>query len=177
MSTKQIEIVCRNNGSNVGTYSPYCFKSSFTGDINEECLRCLSYDDDRQVETNLYKIYTIRIPEWMSENFYLNYNVQFHFLISLTGEWGYSLNKEQFLRVIQLSEVYKYFLGWLFKGNTKNEFKLKIRENCMTWINGESSYKLPLSNSQFESASKFCNLYEARKITNRLYYSGSYWLN
>lgn len=176
MSTKQIELVCINNGENVGTYSPHCFLSSFTGDINETCKRCLSWDDDRQVETALYKTYKITIPEWMDESFYKTNCISFHFFIALVGKWGYTLNEEQLIRVLALNEVYKYFLGWLFKGNTKSTFKLSIREQCMNWINGGNDYKHPLSSSQFDAAAKFCKLYEARQITTNLYYSRDYWL-
>jgi hypothetical protein len=176
MSTKQIDLVCINNGANVGTYSPHKFLASFTGDINEICLRCLCWDDDRQVETNLYNTYKIVIPEWMSESFYLNNSVEFHYSMALLGKWGYTLNEVQLTKVFQLNQTYKYFLGWLFKGNTKNSFKLSMRENCMMWLNGESKYKLPLSTNQFEIAAKYCPLYEANKIANHLYYAREYWL-
>lgn len=176
MSSKIVEIVCKNNGENVGTYSPFCFLESFTEDINEKCTRCLSYDDNRLVETGLYLLSKVRIPEWMDEVFYLQHLVKFHFTICLLKDWGYSLTKEQMLRTFELTEEYKYFFGWLFNCNTKNQFKLDIRLKCLDWLNGDNKYKLPLSTSQFIVATKFCPLYDAGKITNRLYYSNSYWL-
>lgn len=175
MSTKIVEIVCINRGENVGTYSPLCFLESFTGDINEKCTRCLSYDDNRLVETQLYSLSKIKIPEWMDEEFYLQYSIKYHYSMCLLNDFGYSLTKEQMLKIFQLNEVYKYFFGWLFKGNTKNKFKLDIRSKCFDWLNGDSKYELPLSNSQFIAAAKFCPLYEARKLTTALYYSSSYW--
>lgn len=176
---KAIELVLKNNGSNVGTYSPYMFLETFNGmcgNIDERTMRCLSYDDDRQVETSLFTLTTVNLPEWMSEQYYLNNHVAFHWAMALTSGWAGQLNKEMFTKFITLDETYEFFIGWLFKGKTKSTFKLDIRSKVLEWLASDSyQYKQPLSHAQFETASKYCPLYEAKQISNRLYYSNAYW--
>ena len=82
-----------------------------------------------------------------------------------------------FFKLIKLSEEYQYFINWLFKGNTKNLYKLSIREQILNWLNNENNnYDKPLSVNQFLTASKYCPIYKANKISNKLYNS-KYWKN
>jgi len=172
---KIIPVVHINNGENCGTYSPFSFLSSFTGDINEKCFRCLNWEDDRQVETNLYTIYEIKMPDWMSEEQYLDTHIHVSLKFSsafYSGVYGFSEN--QFHRFISLSETWQYFIGWLFTkyANTKNSFMLSIKEAVNNWLSStDQTYKTPLSNKQFEAATKYCPLYEAKKISTRIYWS------
>lgn len=175
---KAITLVLINNGSNVGTYSPHAFKESFTGNIEEKTMRCLSYDDDRQVETNLYSETVVNIPDWMTEEYYLNKAIAFHWAIALTGGWAMGLSQKCMTKFLSLEENYTYFIGWLFKGKTQNQFKLSIRDQVTDWLESESyKYSTPLSPSQFEAASRYCPLYHAKQISNRLYTSNAYWNN
>ncbi len=175
---KAITLVLINNGANVGTYSPHMFKESFTGNIDEKTTRCWSYDDDELVETNLYNEATVNIPDWMSEQYYLNNAIKFHWAMAMTCGWAGTLTKDMFTKLITLDETYQYFIGWLFKGKTKSTFKLDIRSKVLEWLASDSNqYKQPLSHAQFEAASQYCLLYEAKQISNRLYNSHSYWSN
>lgn len=175
---KQVTLVLINNGENVGTYSPFSFIESFQGNIEKKTSRCLSFDDDRQVETNLYNTCIINIPEWMTEQYYLTNAIKYHWSIALTKGWSVTLNQQQLTKLCSLEEHWEFFVGWLFKGKTKNVFKLDIREKVMDWLNSEEyKYKTPLSLNQFYIASKFCPLYDAKKISTNLYYSKSYWKN
>ena len=176
---KQITLISINDGSNVGTYSPFCFIESFKDDINKTCLRCLSYDNDMQIETNLYSSDIIEIPVFMSEEFYLRYDIKYHWLKAMMNDFliQFELTENMFFKLIKLSEEYQYFINWLFKGNTKNLYKLSIREQILNWLNNENNnYDKPLSVNQFLTASKYCPIYKANKISNKLYNS-KYWKN
>ena len=65
----------------------------------------------------------------------------------------------------------------LFDKNLKNLYKLSIREQILNWLNNENNnYDKPLSVNQFLTASKYCPIYKANKISNKLYNS-KYWKN
>ena len=166
------KIVFYQSGANVGTYSPLCFLENFNNDINEKTNRCVSFDNDMLVETNMYVIKEIQIPEWMDEGFYLKNHISYKFAIGLGGEFALTLTKVAISNFFTLSEQYQYFIGWLMKGNTKNSFKLSIREQIINWLNTENNkYRKPLSDTQFSAASKFCPLFEAKQVSNAIYWA------
>ena len=91
---KKQTLVLRNNGENCGTYSVICFLESFKGNMDETCMRCLSFDDNRQVETPLYSTFNLMIPEWMTESFFLANSINYKFAVGLVGQFLFTLNEE-----------------------------------------------------------------------------------
>lgn len=174
---KKVNLILINNGENVGSFSPHCFLESFTGNLNETVIKCRNWDDNGQEICNLYSQAEIEIPEWMSESDYIRLCVKYHYAKVTSLGFSKELNEIQFMNFVSLSPEYQYFIGWLFKGNTKSKFKLDMRELVTDWLNNENNnFKQPLSLNQFNYAAKYCPLYEAKQIQNRLYWNKQYWL-
>ena len=170
--TKKVEVVMNNNGENCGTYSVLCFLSSFTGDINEQVERFVSWDCNILVPTNRYKVVTITMPEWMSEKYFVSNDIAYKFAVALGGDYVLTLNENAMSKFFTLSETYQYFIGEYMKGNTKNSFKLSIREKITDWLNSDCrKYAVPLSTNQFQAATRYVQLYVAKQISNHVYWS------
>lgn len=172
---KTVKLVLINNGENRGTYAPLCFLSSFPTDkdLNETCIRCMNWDFDMPVECSLYKVSDIEIPDWMTEQYYLHNYISYKFSCALAYDFVLTLNEDQYNKFKALGEKYQYFIDEYFKGNTKNPFKISIREQIIAWLNSPYDYKrpTPLSPRQFEAAARYVPLYNAKSISTRAYYS------
>jgi hypothetical protein len=169
---KKIKIVFYASGEIQSTYDPKCFLENFSGDLNEKCVRLLSHDDWRNVEADMYKVCEVSIPEWMNEHDYLNNHIQLRFNIAFGMPSDFS--RIEFNNFSSLSERYRFFIGWLLKKypNTKNAFMQSIVSQVRIWLATESNqYPNPLSPNQFQAAAKFCPLYEAEKISNKVYWA------
>lgn len=169
---KKQNVIYHANGENQGTYGPLCFAENFTGDINERCTRFMSWDFDMPVEVERYRDCTISMPDWMQESQYLSNHVGLEFAVGLAGTSVYEMNPDQFFRFIDLGERMQYWYGWALK--QKSAFIQSLLANFQAWLNGENEYKSPLSQAQWEAGIKFCPLYKAKQISNKLYYSRMY---
>jgi hypothetical protein len=168
---KPQKIVFYQSGANVGTYSPLCFLENFNNDINEKTNRCVSFDNDMLVETDMYVIKVIQIPEWMDEAYYLNHHIGYKFAVGLGGDYVTTLSKVAMSNFLTLGETYQYFIGVYMQGNTKSNFKLSIRAQIENWLNTDNNkYRTPLSENQFSIASKYVRLYEAKQIATHIYW-------
>lgn len=174
-TTKTQKIVLIESGENRGTLSPKCFLENFSGDLTEKTMRFINADWDQKIEVNLYSVVDVTMPVWMNEADYLQYYIGLRFAQIQYSEiinW----DRMQVLNFISLGENYQYFVGWLLTKhkNTKNSFMQSIKENVQDWLNEEQhKYNRPLSDKQFESASKYCPIYKAKQLSTSLYYSFS----
>ena len=172
---KSIQIVFINNGENCGTYSPLCFLNSFPADkdINEKCERFISWDCNIYTSTDLYRVRVENLPDWMTEDYYLQNHIDWKFAHAQAPDFCDQLTQDQFNKFKGLGEKYQYFIGSYFEGKTKNPFKISIRAQIMEWINAPYDYKRPqpLSPRQFEAATKYTPLYNAGRISSRVYNS------
>ena len=164
-----------NNGENTGTYSALCFLENFPADkdINEKCERFMSWDCNIYVSTDLYRVREVNIPDWMTEQYYLNNCIAWKFSSALAHDFIINLTEHQYNKFKDLSENYQYFIDEYFKGNTKNPFKLSIRDQITEWLNSPYDYKRPqpLSPKQYEAATRYIPMYNAKSIINRAYWS------
>jgi hypothetical protein len=169
-SQKVVLIAC---GENAGTRKPFCFLENFTGDFSETKEVFMNWDCNLDVTVSVYTIKEILLPEWMNESFYINNWIAYKFAIGLGGEFVYTLDETAMTNFFKLNEAYQYFIGQYMKGNTKNPFKISIREQILNWLSvSNNPNKTPLSNKQFEIASKYCRLWEAKCVSNRIYWEG-----
>jgi hypothetical protein len=173
---KKVNVILHNNGEFQGTYSPLCFASSFTGDMSETVWRLWSHDDFyNRVEVNRYIRREVVMPEWMAERDYLSMHIKLEFACALAGtQLVCEMTRNQFERFITLGERERYFFGWLVNKNCKarkpNKFNIEIESNFWKWLDGDVKYQSPLTQRQFDAASKWCPLWEAKSISNRVYY-------
>jgi len=159
------EIIYHANGENSGTYGPLCFKENFTGDINEKTEKFVSWDCNIYQTVAKYKTCTFDMPAWMDEQTFLSNHIQLTFLIGLSGINPDEIQQPHFYKLIGLGEKWQYFLGWI--KTKKGSFMESIQQQIETWLNDpQPKYPLPLSQKQFEAASKFCPLYNAKSISN-----------
>lgn len=164
------EIIYHANGENSGTYGPLCFKENFTEDINEKTEKFVSWDCNIYQTVDKYKVRAVEIPNWMNEQFFLNNYIEYKYIIGLTEFNPDELTEVQYKNLCKLGEKYKFFIGWILKKNSKNTFINSIQDQIKTWLNNpDNQYGQPLSQRQFEAASKFCPLYEAKQISSYLY--------
>jgi len=162
------EIVFHANGENQGTYGPLCFLENFRGDLNEKTEKFVSWDCNIPVTVNKYKVRTHDLPAWMDEKTYLDNHISLKFLIGLSNLSPEEIKEQHFYKLIQLGENYQFFLGWI--KTKKGSFIESIREQINAWLDDpEPKYPQPLSQRQFEAATKFCPLYQAKKISNQIY--------
>lgn len=166
---KTITVIYHANGENQGTYAPLCFAENFTGNFAEKTQRFISHDFDQTTEVDLYKKRVERIPSWMQERDYLSREVELKYCVALAGDCVLSFEREQFDRFAQLSDRLRYWYGWA--QNQKSPFIGSLLNQFNAWLNGQSNHPSPLSPAQFEAGSKFCPLYKAKKISEKLYYS------
>jgi hypothetical protein len=169
---KNIKIVFEANGEISGTYGPICFLENFTGNINEKTTKLISHDFWEPREVDKYKIYEVSLPDWMNETKFLRNEIQLKWNICLTSEdFIDQLSEQQFNNFSKLPEKTKFLIGWMFD-RRKNNFLNSLYTQVEKWLNLTSpKYNTPLSRKQFEAASRYCPLWEAKQISTRLYYS------
>jgi hypothetical protein len=168
---KTVKIVFIQTGEINGTFDPHCFLDNFTGDINETCERLISNDMWEPITVPLYSVRELLIPEWMDENEYLTHHISLKFAFAQGMPNDFS--KTEFYNFKELSEKYQYFIGWLFEkfSNTKNSFMTSILNQVKEWLKNENNrYPQPLSIKQFEAATKYCPLYNAKRNANAAYH-------
>lgn len=166
---KTVTVIYHADGENQGTYGALCFAENFTGNLSEKTQRFISHDFDQTTEVDLYKKRVVRIPDWMQEQDYLSHEVQLKFSVALAGDCVLSLSREEFNRFTGLSDRLRYWYGWAQK--QKTPFIASLLDQFNAWLRGETGFNSPLSPAQFEAGSKFCPLYKAKKISEKLYYS------
>jgi hypothetical protein len=165
---KQV-IIYHADGENQGTYGALCFAENFTGDLKQLTKKFVSHDFDQSIDVPMYKQRTEILPEWMNEADYLRHEVALKFSVALAGKCVLSLSKDAFIRFSDLSDRLKFWYGWA--QNQKSPFIVSLLGQFNAWLNGENEYKTPLTPSQFEAGAKFCPLYKAKQISEKLYWS------
>jgi hypothetical protein len=168
---KKVKIVFIQSGEINGTFDPHCFFENFTGNIKEKCQRLISSDMWEPITVDLYSVKEIEIPEWMNETMYLSQHINLKFALA-QGMPEY-FSQIEYNNFIGLSSQYQYFIGWLIEEFTctKNQFMASMLEQVKSWLkNEQNQYPKPLSQKQFDAASKYCPLYNAKKISNAVYY-------
>jgi hypothetical protein len=134
----------------------------------------VSFDDYYQfMEIPKYFVKSISLPTWVSEQFFLqNYN-SLKYAYSLAPKFVETLNEDTFTRFSKLDENDQYLIEYIFVKSAKNDFFASLISQVYQWLNEvRPQNRFPLSQAQAKAASKFCRLYEAKKITTALYWAG-----
>lgn len=124
------------------------------------------------IECNMFRIYEIEMPDWFTEQYFLDHHISLRWAQAFGMPENFT--RTQFENFTRLGEKYRYFICWIFEkySNTKNAFMQSIKTQIENWLSDEQPrYGQPLSEKQFEAASKFCPLYEAKRISARTYWS------
>lgn len=165
---KKVEVVFYQAGENNGTWSPKCFLENFTGDLAEKTTRLISHDFWQPIEVDMFKVVVVPMPEFFTEEVYLRHSIDLRF----ARAYGMpeNISEVEFYNFIRLDGRYQHFLCWLLKGNTKNSFKLSIREQVKAWLSTERpAHNMPLTQRQYEAVTKFYPSYEYKQISNHVY--------
>lgn len=162
------QIIKHANGENANTYGPLCFLENFKGDLNEQVDRFVSWDCDIPIFVNRYKIVETDVPDWMDEQTYLNSHIELKYIQVLTGIENPT--QIQFNNLCRLSENYRYFIGWLLERKKLNDFMQSILNQVMNWLNDPNpQHDRPLSPRQYETATRYCPIYKAKQVSERIY--------
>lgn len=169
---KQQRMIYHADGENAGTYGFLCFAENFKGDLEEKTEKFVSWDCDIYTQVHKYSERTVIVPDWMTENLWKEYHIDYKYIIGLTDIEPDKLSRTWFDKLRRLNESYRYFIGWVLGKKTANPFMTSIREQIINWLDDEQSkYGTPLSPKQWEVATRYCPLYKAKQISTSLYYN------
>ena len=170
-----VEIVAHDvlfveDGENWGTVSPVCGVFSVEGntvvgdngntyDLSEKCFRCVSYDNDMQVEIPLYEIRKVHLPAFLSVKEWRWQTVEWKYL------WGAGVDAswpEQYQRALKtLSPAVVYSLAPLIKthltGKFRSNFRASLAQQVVKWIetpSEERKFDRPLSDRQMDTVAR-----------------------
>jgi hypothetical protein len=165
------KIVFVNNGENCGTYDPYCELSSFNGDLEAKVSRCMSWENDMLVSTNLHVVRDIVLPEWLSPAEWIENNIA----------WGYAWNRgvdagwsESWQRgLLKLAPGLQVSCIKLLKvRNFRSGFRKSLRDQLVNWLEDPApKYTRPFSDRQEGALVAFRDVIEAKRADESCYYS------
>lgn len=173
MKFKKEKIVFEEVGENLGTISPVCLLSDFTGDLSEKVNRFISWDFDMPIECNKYQVLECTIPDvpdWLEKHISIRYAIGLSSIEALEN-----LTENQFHQFLELGDFDKYIFGSLWE-KRKNPFCLSLFNQIIGFLerkaNGEKTHQRPLSANQYNAVEKF-RIYkrDAENISGRIYNS------
>jgi hypothetical protein len=166
------EAIFYASGENAGTYSLFCLKADFSGNMEEKVWRCRSYDDNRQIQVPYYKTGSVRFPDfWNFESYKANL-VPFRYALARAGEEAIMLleTPKRLEKFLALSGYNQYIFGELYKRKNKSDFYNSLFTQFFSFLDGESKFRNPLSDGQYSALSKCrINQYEIKYIDNAVY--------
>jgi hypothetical protein len=164
-----VNIVKRNiifveNGENWGTVSPLAEAVSIEGniattdkgrtyDLNETVWRCVSYDNDMQVEVNHYKIIEVQLPEFLSASEWILRHIEYKYLWGAGVDPRWDENVQRALLSLDAHVVFDIvpLIKTYYKGAFRSNFRKGLAEQIMAWVTADPSdrkYDMPLSRRQ-----------------------------
>jgi hypothetical protein len=168
------EAIFYASGENAGTYSLFCLKADFDGDMEKTVLRCISFDNDGKTEVPYYEAGTVRIPDFWGFEEYKGKHIKLRFAIARAGEEAISVleTPAQLEKFLSMEGTDQYIFGELHKRKVKNDFYNSLYNQFLNFLNGQSQYKSPFSQAQYSALSKCrINAYEVRYIDNKEYWN------
>ena len=150
---KKVKCVYLADGENSTTQSPICGIEDFTGDLSQEVLRCVSYDNDMKIKIPKYEVKEIWLPEWLAVDEYCQNYINWKFL------WAYHKKSAQMSEtaqraLIEISGEMKYWLVQLVASDTRSPFRTNLKEQVLVWcakkMNNDTPYAQPLSGKQMD---------------------------
>lgn len=169
MKTHQIVFI--NNGEeNAVTLSPLCCLSKFTGDLQTQASRCMSWDNDMLVRVNLYSVVNVTLPVWMAPEVWLQDYIS----------WGYMWNRgvdpswpEAWQRkLITLNSTLQVACVKLLKTKKfRSQFRESLCNQLKSWMDGEAGdWPRPFSDKQLAFLVDSRDVRKAKQLDYRAYY-------
>jgi hypothetical protein len=150
------------------TYKPLCFLESFTGDLQETTSKRISMQYWNKVDVPLYRLAEIELPEWMSQEQYLEFLPD----ISILRKFKLlDCSESQFTKLRMLPDRWKYFIHWIRKKHNtgRNKFMLDILKHVELWLSNERDIRpKPLTENQWNCATRMCDLHFGDLIAARI---------
>jgi len=177
---KTYPILFRHNGENLGTaadpikvFDP----ETDAAKLDEKSSFCLSYDDDRLVASNLYKLIDVTLPDWLNPSEWIRKYTEFSYLFSETGREFAATAPESWIRgLLKLSGAERTVAFDLLNTKTfRSEFRASLRAQVESWCaenmtDAGPRYASPFSRGQFAAVAKYVRGFNSEK----LYYARRY---
>lgn len=164
-------IVFAHTGENAPTpRDPHCLLEDFSGNLHAAATRCMSWDNNMQVEIDLYEVREVALPEWLSPREWLEDHIK----------WGYAWNRgvdpnwsESWQRgLLKLSPGLQVACCKLLKTkNFRSRFRQSLRDQLVQWLeNPAPKYARPFSDRQEWSLVQFRDVTEAKRADESCYH-------
>lgn len=181
ITTRKVLFV--ENGENWGTIAPVCevvvegdeARDVLTGkvyNLAETCWRCVSFDNDMQVEINKYRVNDVNLPEFLSVKAWIHDDVSWKYAwgMGMDASWPEAwqrallrLGTEFIYNVAPLLNTYR-------KGTFRSNFRRSLAEAVVLWLETapeDRKYDRPLSSRQFDAIAR--PSYEHERVASGLY--------
>lgn len=143
--------------------------------LTEKATFCVSFDNDMLVQANLYEVYDVVLPPWMSvEEWCAD-------CVGWKHAWGAGIDpswSEEWQRGLrQLSNVERVAACKLLKTKTfRSDFRKSLRAQIENWLNTADTrtHRSPLSERQWDAICDRHVALEAKRISNSLYHNRIY---
>lgn len=158
------------NGENWGTIAPLCevevdgdtARDTVTGevyDLNETCWRCVSYDNDMQVEIKKYLVRNVNLPAFLTvkEWAYNDTTWKYAWGMGVEAHWPEAWQRG----LVKLGPEFAYNVAPLLKthysGTFRSSFRKSLAEAVVKWLETapeDRKYDRPLSSRQFDAIAR-----------------------
>lgn len=172
---KTITVVGRHYGENLGTSATPIMslaKALEIGiDLEAKGIFCRSWDDDGLVESNVFSVLTIDVPDHMTEEYYCINHVQIKYLKGYGADLNWS--KEIWDGLMALDNGYAQYL--IIKILKTKKFRSEVRKNLKERF--ESWYKDAYAKRDFavnyivDTCSTVYDYRDYKYLSNNLYYA------
>lgn len=173
------QILFEHLGENSGTPKTPVAPWKNQADLSAQKVCCLSWDDDRLVETNRYEVRTVLLPDWLAPEEWVRDHVVWRWL------WGFGADPEwpeawqRGLLQIDHSADRLACITLLRTTRFRSPFRLSIREQLERWLatpTEEREYGSPFSRRQWNSLVDRWTALEAKRMDEVLYWSRDHGL-
>ena len=150
MSIAVHQILFEHHGADAGTPRTPIAVWAGQVDLATQVSRCMSYENNMQVEVDLYEVRPVALPDWLRPEEWIAQHVAFGYA------WARGLPADApegwARRLMKLGPTNQYACYRLLAvKNFRSEFRKSLRVQLENWLNGNSEYDRPFSDRQFET--------------------------
>jgi hypothetical protein len=146
-------------------------------DLTKKTTCCLSFDDDRPVEVNLYEVHDVTIPSWMTVEEWISDSIQWKYTWGAGVDptwpeaWQRGLHRfgtvEARLAAVKLLKTKKF----------RSDFRKSLHDQLVAWLEtpaDQRQHRSPFSGRQWEVLLDTYTHREAKRLEENLYRSNRY---
>ncbi len=167
------KILCKKYGENLPTAAtpirPYTEADEPL--LSEKATFCMSFDNDMLVSGNLYEVWNVELPEWLSPEEWCTDQVDWKYT------WGMGVEKtwcEAWQRgLARLNCEERYACAGLLKTKTfRSTFRKSLRDQLVAWLETapeNRKYNNPFSAKQWDALLNVYVMRDAKRLSESLY--------